>query len=93
VANTPDEKLKLKPKARLVDQRLTNEKQLTTDIQKVLHSAGISTASFLEIVDDARTALIGLGVSAGEAQNLADLLRNIGEQVRGPEDIPNLPLR
>jgi hypothetical protein len=97
VANTPDEKFKLKPKATLAGKLLASQKQLTTDIQKVLQSAGTSTADFHETVDDAQTALIGLGVSMTEAQNLAELLRNIGMQVRGPEDmrmdIPNVPLR
>ena len=67
-------------------------RQLTTDIQRVLQSAGTSTAGFHEAVDDAQKVLIALGVSTPSAQNLARLLRNIGEQVRGPEDVQALPL-
>jgi hypothetical protein len=67
-------------------------RQLTTDIQKVLQSAGTSTAGFHEALDDAQKVLVALGVSTPAAQNLASLLRNIGEQVRGPEDMPALPL-
>jgi hypothetical protein len=65
-------------------------RQLTTDIQKVLESAGTSTADFHANIDDAQTALIALGVSTSAAQGLARLLRNIGEQVRGPADMPLL---
>lgn len=67
-------------------------RQLTADIEKVLQSAGTSTADFHEAVDDAQKVLIALGVSTPAAQNLARQLRSIGEQVRGPEDIPALPV-
>ncbi len=67
-------------------------RQLTSDIQMVLQSAGTSTAGFHEAVDDAQKVLVALGVSTPAAQNLASLLRNIGGQVRGPEDMPALPL-
>ena len=67
-------------------------RQLTTDIQKVLQSAGTSTAGFHEAVDDAQKVLVALGVSMPAAQNLGSLLRNIGKQLRGPGDMPALPL-
>jgi|SRR5579862_1035872 len=66
-------------------------RQLTADIERVLQSAGTSTAEFHEAVDDAQKVLIALGVSTPAAENLARHLRAIGEQVRGPEDTPIQP--
>ncbi len=66
-------------------------RQLTSDIERVLQSAGTSTAEFHEAVDDAEKVLIALGVSTPAAENLTRHLRSIGEQVRGPEDIPIQP--
>jgi hypothetical protein len=101
VATLSNEKLGIggnKFKATLAGKHLASQKlvgQLAADIQKTLQSAGTATVGFHETVGAAQEALIGLGVSTAEAQNLADLLRNIGEKVRGPEDMPlqDLPPR
>src|SRR5579862_1283125 len=44
-------------------------RQLTADIERVLQSAGASTADFHAAVDDAQKVLVALGVSTPAAQN------------------------
>jgi hypothetical protein len=62
--------------------------QVSASIVEVLESAGIGTYKFKESVERARQALLALGVMGWTARNLAELLRMIGKEVRGPEDVP-----
>jgi hypothetical protein len=61
---------------------------VTTPIVEVLHSAGTSTVGFHESVSRAEKSLASLGVPAPQAKHIAESLRAIGMQVRGPEDTP-----
>lgn len=62
--------------------------RVTTPIVEVLHSAGTSTIGFHESVSRAERALVSMGVAAPQARSIAERLKAIGMQVRGPEDSP-----
>ena len=62
--------------------------QMSTSVVEVLGSAGVGTYRFKESVGRARQALITLGVADSTARNIAERLRMIGKEVRGPEDAP-----
>ena len=62
--------------------------QLSAAILEVLHSAGVGTHRFRAAIDRSRDALTNIGVSAVDAARTADLLRAVGNDVRGPDDMP-----
>ena len=66
--------------------------QVTTSIVEVLHSAGTGTLKFRTSVNDAQQALISLGVRASQATSIAVRLTDLGKEVRGPDDLPVLPV-
>jgi len=65
-------------------------RQLASDIDAVLKSAGTSTLGFLDRVRDFESVLHSIGASAG---TLGAELEVIGRQVRGPDDTPVMPAR
>jgi hypothetical protein len=73
------------PAGNLRAERLS---QVTTPIVEVLQSAGTSTIGFYESVSRAEKALVALGVPAQYARSIAERLKTIGKQVRGPEGFP-----
>jgi hypothetical protein len=62
--------------------------ELSVAIVEVFKSAGIGTDKFKESVERARRALVTLGLADGQAQTIAEYLRIIEKQVRGPKDMP-----
>ncbi len=62
--------------------------QVSTSIVEVLESAGIGTYRFKESVARAKQALISLGLTDWKAQGIAERLRMVGKEVRGPDDTP-----
>jgi len=62
--------------------------QVSTSIVEVLGSAGVGTFKFRGSVDRARQALVTIGLAEARARSIAELLRMIGKEVRGPEDMP-----
>ena len=67
--------------------------QVSASIVEVLESAGIGTYKFKESVERARQALISLGLPGWKARSVAEFLRMIGKEVRGPDDMPVEPFR
>ena len=68
--------------------------QVTTPIVQVLQSAGTSTIGFYESLGHAERALTSMGVAPPTARRIAETLKAIGMQVRGPDDSPvQNPLR
>jgi hypothetical protein len=62
--------------------------QVSASIVEVLESAGVGTYKFKEAVERARQALVALGLMDWNARSIAEHLRAIGKEVRGPEDMP-----
>jgi hypothetical protein len=62
--------------------------QLSASIVEVLESAGVGTYRFKESVARAKQALISLGLANWKAQGIAERLRMVGKEVRGPDDMP-----
>ncbi len=62
--------------------------QLSASIVEVLESAGVGTYRFKESVARAKQALISLGLPNWKAQGIAERLRMVGKEVRGPDDMP-----
>ncbi len=67
---------------------LHREASASTSIVEVLESAGIGTYRFKESVARAKQALISLGLTDWKAQGIAERLRMVGKEVRGPDDTP-----
>ena len=65
---------------------------VTTSIIEVLHSAGTGTLKFRASVNGAQQALISLGVGASNATSIAANLTELGNEVRGPDDLRVLPV-
>jgi hypothetical protein len=65
--------------------------QVSASILEVLESAGIGTYRFKESVERTRQSLIALGLPDWQARSIAELLRRVGKEVRGPEDMPVQP--
>jgi hypothetical protein len=65
---------------------------LVNEIDAIFKSAGTSTVGFLDHIAAFKTAMISLGVSAGDAAKASRELEAIGRQVRGPEDTPVDPI-
>ena len=64
--------------------------RVSTSIVEVLESAGVGTYRFKASVQHVREALVAMGVADGQARSVAEHLRMIGKEVRGPEDMPVL---
>jgi hypothetical protein len=62
--------------------------QLSAAILDVLHSDGVPTSKYRAMVENARRALIAMGVAMPVAQRVIGRLTILGQQVRGPEDLP-----
>ena len=74
----------------LAGQKLAAEPvaQLSAAILDVLHSDGVPTSKYRAMVENARRALISMGVAMPVAQRVIGRLTILGQQVRGPEDLP-----
>jgi hypothetical protein len=66
--------------------------QLASGIVEVMHSAGVSTYKFRQSILRVEIALRSLQVNALIAKRVSAQLAEVGKQVRGPEDLPVLPL-
>jgi hypothetical protein len=64
--------------------------QLSIGILDVLHSDGVTTSKYHESLDRAHKALLAMGVQESTAKRVIDRLTILGQQVRGPEDLPLL---
>jgi|HubBroStandDraft_1064217.scaffolds.fasta_scaffold296235_1 hypothetical protein len=74
----------------LAGKALTVEKTkaVTSAIQEVLLSSGAASFRFHASIDHLRDALIALNATAAQAKVAAGRLLILGQEVRGPEDIP-----
>ncbi|HEY1760461.1 MAG TPA: hypothetical protein VGG72_34120 [Bryobacteraceae bacterium] len=74
----------------LAGKQMTAEKTkaVTDAIQEVLQSSGAASYRFHASVDRFRDSLIALDATAVEAKAAAGRLLILGQDVRGPEDIP-----
>jgi hypothetical protein len=70
-----------------------NVANLGAAIVDVLRSDGVPTWKYRAFLDAARQTLVSMGVSQQGAQRVADRLRILGQQVRGPEDLPAASLQ
>ena len=68
------------------------EKQEYEAIQEVLESSGAASYRFHSSIDRFRDSLIALNATAVQAKSAAGRLLILGQEVRGPEDIPVRPL-
>ena len=57
-------------------------------IVEVLESSGITSARFHASIDHFRDALLALNVEPDAAKSAANRLMILGQEVRGPEDLP-----
>jgi hypothetical protein len=64
--------------------------QLSTSIFGVLQSDRVTTTKYREYLDLAHKALLAMGVPEPAAKRVIDRLAILGQQVRGPEDLPLL---
>jgi len=62
--------------------------EMVAHIDAVFKSAGTSTSGFLDRVARFEAVLGETGVPPARARELAGLLKEVGKQVRGPEDTP-----
>ncbi len=62
--------------------------QLSTAIVDVLHSSGVVTRKYRATIDSVRQSLQAMGVTEAAAQRVAGRLMVVGQEVRGPEDLP-----
>jgi hypothetical protein len=62
--------------------------QLSQGILGVLHSDGVPTLQYRASLDRVHKSLLAMGVPGPQAQHLVDRLKILGQQVRGPEDLP-----
>lgn len=67
--------------------------RLATQIDTVLHSAGIGHWKFKEAISDLQAVLTSAGVDTKTAKLIAIDLEAVGNEVRGPEGTPVKPLR
>jgi hypothetical protein len=65
-----------------------NLSQLAVAILDVLHSDSVTTSKYGAMMERARQTLIAMGVAAPVAQRVVNRLMILGQQVRGPEDLP-----
>jgi len=79
----------------LAGKTLTTEKTkaVTAPILEVLQSAGAASFRFHAAIDHLRDSLIALNATAAQAKITAGRLLILGQEVRGPEDIPVLKLK
>jgi len=68
--------------------------QLRTAIVDVLHSNALPGWRYREAIESLRSRLAAMRVPYAEAQRVADRLKVVGQEVRGPDDLPvrNLPV-
>ncbi len=59
-------------------------------ILDVLHSSGVPSYRFHEAIDRFRNAISVLSATPAQAKSAADRLLILGQEVRGPEDLPLL---
>jgi hypothetical protein len=78
-----------KPKLSLAEPNL---QRVTEPILDVLQSSGATSYRFHEAIDRFRSALIALNVTAAQAKSAANQLFILGQEIRGPEDLPLLKL-
>jgi hypothetical protein len=78
----------------LAGKQLTADKTkaVTEAIQEVLQSSGAASYRFHASIDRFRDSLIALNATAVQAKAAAGRLLILGQEVRGPEDIPVRPL-
>jgi hypothetical protein len=67
--------------------------QLSIGILDVLHSDGVPTSKYRASLDRAHKALLAMGVAEPVAQRVVNRLMVLGQQVRGPEDLPVVNLK
>jgi hypothetical protein len=67
--------------------------RVTGAIFDVLQSAGEGTYKLQAALSDFQDGLVALGLSAQQSQVMAESLRSVGTEVRGPQDMPVLPAR
>ncbi len=79
----------------LAGKGLTTEKAkpVSQAILDVLESSGMASYRFHAIIDGFRDALIALNATAAQAKSAAGRLLILGQEIRGPEDLPVLKLR
>jgi hypothetical protein len=79
----------------LAGKQLTMEgiKAVTQAILDVLQSSGMTSHRFHDAIDHFRDALIALNATAAQAKSAANRLLILGQEVRGPEDLPVLKLK
>jgi hypothetical protein len=65
-----------------------NVAMLARAIADVMQSDGVPTWKYRATLHEAQQALISMKVFPQMAQHAADKLRVLGQQVRGPEDLP-----
>jgi hypothetical protein len=63
---------------------------LAQAIVSVLQSSGASSSRFHAMIDSFRNTLIALNATPAQAKGVSDRLFILGQEVRGPEDIPTL---
>lgn len=61
---------------------------IATEIDTVLHSAGLGTWKFKEAISGLKSALQSLGVSGADIDKVTTALESVGKEIRGPEGIP-----
>ena len=66
--------------------------QMAEAMVDALRSAGVGTARFKDTIYRFEKLLSDVGVNGALAKAIASSLRTAGEEVRGPEDLPALPL-
>lgn len=67
--------------------------RLASDIDTILHSAGLGYWKFKEAISGTEAVLTSVGVDAASARRVAVDLEAVGKEVRGPEGVPAIPLR
>ena len=67
--------------------------RVATEIDTILHSAGLGYWKFKEAISGAEAVLTSAGVDATSARRVAVELEAVGKEVRGPEGVPAKPLR
>jgi len=66
---------------------------LASSLTGVLRSAGMGNAEYKALLGRFEKALSAGGVSADAAKILSSIVASVGNEVRGPQDMPVLPLR
>jgi len=67
--------------------------KIATEIDTVLHSAGLGTWKFEEAISNLTAALTAININAPVARKVAADIKVVGNEIRGPEGIPAQPLR